>query len=168
MVGQVDSTIASLQQLVTQLRPAVLDDLGLVAAIEWQSRDFQKRTGIACTCATNADDIALEPERATAVFRIFQEALTNTARHAQATTVAITVTSQPDSLQLVVADNGAGVPETKVSDRRSLGLMGMQERAAQCGGTVTIEGDPEKGTTVTLRLPVHGCPSLVVREAGGA
>lgn len=168
MVGQVDSTIASLQQLVTQLRPAVLDDLGLVAAIEWQSRDFQKRTGISCTCATNADDIALEPERATAVFRIFQEALTNTARHAQATTVAITVTSQPDSLQLVVADNGAGVPETKVSDRRSLGLMGMQERAAQCGGTVTIEGDPEKGTTVTLRLPVPGCPSLVVREAGGA
>ncbi len=156
MVGQVDSTIASLQQLVTKLRPALLDDLGLVAAIEWQSQDFQKRTGISCTCVTNADDIAMAPERATAVFRICQEALTNTARHAQATAVTITVTSQPDLLQLVVADNGVGVPDTKASDRRSLGLLGMQERAAQWGGTVTIEGDLEKGTTVTLCLPVGG------------
>jgi PAS domain S-box-containing protein len=156
MVGQVDSTIASLQQLVTKLRPALLDDLGLVAAIEWQSQDFQKRTGISCTCVTNADDIAMAPERATAVFRICQEALTNTARHAQATAVTITVTSQPDLLQLVVADNGVGVPDAKASDRRSLGLLGMQERAAQWGGTVTIEGDLEKGTTVTLCLPVGG------------
>lgn len=156
MIGQVDSTIASLQQLVTQLRPALLDDLGLVAAIEWQSRDFQKRTGISCTCVTNADDIAMEPERATAVFRICQEALTNTARHAQATAVTITVTSQRNSLELVVADNGVGFAGTKASDRRSLGLTGMQERAAQCGGTLTIEGDPEKGTTVTLCLPVGG------------
>lgn len=156
MVGQVDSTIASLQRLVTQLRPALLDDLGLVAAIEWQGRDFQKRTGISCTCMTNADDIAIAPDRATAVFRICQEALTNTARHAQATAVTITVTSQPDSLQLVVADNGIGILDTKASDRQSLGLTGMQERAAQCGGTVTIEGDPDKGTTVTLCLSVGG------------
>jgi signal transduction histidine kinase len=154
MVGQVDGTIASLQQLVTQLRPVLLDDLGLVAAIEWQSRDFQKRTGISCTCVTNADDIAMEPERATAVFRICQEALTNTARHAKATAVTITVALQHNSLQLVVADNGIGIHDTKASDRRSLGLTGMQERAAQCGGTLTIEGDPEKGTTVTLCLPV--------------
>lgn len=154
MVEQVDSTIVSLQQLVTQLRPALLDDLGLVAAIEWQSQDFQKRTGISCTCVTNADDIAMEPERATAVFRICQEALTNTARHAQATAAMITVTSKPDSLQMMVTDNGVGIPDTKISDRLSLGLLGMQERAAQCGGTVTIEGRPDKGTTVTLRLPV--------------
>jgi PAS domain S-box-containing protein len=160
MVGQVDSTIASLQQLVTQLRPALLDDLGLVAAIEWQSQDFQKRTGISCICETSTDDIAMEPERATAVFRICQEALTNTARHAQATAVTVTVTSQPDSLKLVVADNGVGVPNTKALDPRSLGLIGMQERAAQCGGTLTIEGDPQKGTTVTLYLPVGGGDSL--------
>lgn len=156
MVGQVDSTIAAVQRLVTQLRPALLDDLGLVAALEWQSQDFQKRTGISCTCVTSADDIAMEPERATAVFRICQEALTNTARHAQATTVMITVTSQPDALQMTVTDNGVGIPDTKASDPQSLGLLGMQERAAQCGGTLTIEGDPEKGTTVTLRLPIGG------------
>ncbi|HEX6728007.1 MAG TPA: PAS domain S-box protein, partial [Nitrospira sp.] len=154
MVEQVDSTIAAVQRLVSQLRPALLDNLGLVAAIEWQSQDFQKRTGISCTCVSNADDIAMEPERATAALRICQEALTNTARHAQATAVMITVTSQPDSLQMTVTDNGVGIPDTRASDRRSFGLLGMQERAAQCGGTVTIEGDPEKGTTVTLCLPV--------------
>ncbi len=91
MVEQVDTTIASVQRLVTELRPALLDDLGLVAAIEWQCQDFQKRTGIPCTCVTSADDIAMEPERATALFRICQEALTNTARHAQATAVTVTV-----------------------------------------------------------------------------
>ena len=153
MVEQVDSTIAAVQRLVTQLRPALLDNLGLVAAIEWQSHDFQKRTGIPCTCVTSADDIAMEPDRATALFRICQEALTNTARHAQATAVTITLESHHDTLQLVVADNGVGIPDRKVSDRRSLGLLGMKERAALFGGEVTIQGHPEKGTTVIACLP---------------
>lgn len=153
MVGQVDSTIAAVQRLVTQLRPALLDNLGLVAAIEWQCHDFQKRTGIPCTCVTSAEDIAMESERATAVFRICQEALTNTARHAQATAVTIELESQHDSLQLVVADNGVGIPNSKVSDRRSLGLLGMKERAALFGGEVTIQGHPGKGTTVVACLP---------------
>ena len=153
MVEQVDNTIAAVQRLVTQLRPALLDNLGLVAAIEWQCHDFQKRTGIPCTCVTSADDIAMEPERATALFRICQEALTNTARHAQATAVTIKLESHNDSLQLVVADNGVGIPNTKVSDRRSLGLLGMKERAALFGGEVTIQGHPDKGTTVKACLP---------------
>ena len=153
MVEQVDSTIASVQRLVTQLRPALLDNLGLVAAIEWQCHDFQKRTGIPCTCVTSADDIAMEPERATALFRICQEALTNTARHAQATAVTIKLESHHDSLQLVVADNGVGIPNTKVSDRRSLGLLGMKERATLFGGEVTIQGHPDKGTTIIACLP---------------
>ena len=153
MVEQVDNTIAAVQRLVTQLRPALLDNLGLVAAIEWQCHDFQKRTGIPCTCVTSADDIAMEPERATVLFRICQEALTNTARHAQATAVTIKLESRNDSLQLVVADNGVGIPDTKVSDRRSLGLLGMRERAAPFGGEVTIQGHPDKGTTVIACLP---------------
>jgi len=157
MVEQVDGTIASVQRLVTQLRPALLDDLGLVAAIEWQCLDFQKRTGIPCTCVTSADDIAMESERARALFRICQEALTNTARHAQATAVAVKLESRNDFLQLVVADNGVGIPDTKVSDRRSLGLLGMRERAALFGGEITIQGHPEKGTTVTTCLP--RCPA---------
>jgi PAS domain S-box-containing protein len=153
MVEQIDTTIASVQRLVTELRPAVLDDLGLVAAVEWQCQDFQKRTGIPCTCVTSADDIAMEPERATALFRICQEALTNTARHAQATAVTIKLESRSDFLQLVVADNGVGIPDTKVLNRRSLGLLGMRERVALFGGEITFQGNPGKGTTVTACLP---------------
>jgi signal transduction histidine kinase len=153
MVEQVDGTIAAVQRLAIQLRPALLDDLGLVAAIEWQCQDFQKRTGIPCTCVTSADDIAMEPERATALFRICQEALINTARHAQATAVTIKLESRGDSLQLVVADNGVGIPVTKTSDRRSLGLLGMKERAALFGGQITIQSNSEQGTTVTACLP---------------
>jgi PAS domain S-box-containing protein len=153
MIEQIDTTIVSVQRLVTELRPAVLDDLGLVAAIEWQCQDFQKRTGIPCTCVTSADDIAMERERATAIFRICQEALTNTARHAQATAVTIKLESRNDSLQLVVADNGVGIPDTKVSNRQSLGLLGMRERVALFGGEITIQGNPGIGTTVTAYLP---------------
>jgi PAS domain S-box-containing protein len=153
MVEQVDGTIAAVQRLVTQLRPALLDSLGLVAAIEWQCQDYQKRIGIPCTFVASADAIDMEPERATALFRICQEALTNTARHAEATAVTIKLESHNDSLQLVVADNGVGIPGRKVSDRRSLGLLGMKERAASFGGVVTIQGDPGKGTIVTACLP---------------
>jgi signal transduction histidine kinase len=152
MVEQIDTTIASVQRLVTELRPAVLDDLGLVAAIEWQCQDFQKRTGIPCTCVTSADDLAVESDRATALFRICQEALTNTARHAQATAVTIKLESRSDYLHLVVADNGVGIPNTKVSDRRSLGLLGMKERVAQFDGEITIRGNPGNGTIVTACL----------------
>jgi PAS domain S-box-containing protein len=155
MIEQIDTTIASVQRLVKELRPAVLDDLGLVAAIEWQCQDFQKRTGIPCTCVTSADDMAVEPVRATALFRICQEALTNAARHAQATAVMIKLESRSDSLRLVVADNGVGIPDMKASDRRSLGLLGMKERAALFGGELTIQGQPGTGTTVSVWLPQH-------------
>ncbi|HKO30746.1 MAG TPA: PAS domain S-box protein, partial [Nitrospiraceae bacterium] len=153
MVEQVDATIASVQRLATELRPAILNDLGIVAAIEWQCKDFQKRTGIPCTCVTSADDIAMEPEPATALFRICQEALTNAARHAQATAVTIKLVSQSDFLQLVVADNGLGIPDTKIVNRQSLGLLGMRERVAQFGGELTIQSHSGTGTTVTACLP---------------
>jgi PAS domain S-box-containing protein len=153
MVEQVDATIASMQRLATELRPAILNDLGIVAAIEWQCQDFQKRTGIPCTCATSAEDIAMEPEPASALFRICQEALTNTARHAQATAVTVKLEARRDFLQLVVADNGLGIPETTISNNKSLGLLGMRERVAQFGGELTIQGYPGKGTTVTACLP---------------
>ncbi|HLA61267.1 MAG TPA: PAS domain S-box protein, partial [Nitrospiraceae bacterium] len=153
MIEQIDTTIASVQRLVTELRPAVLDDLGLVAAIEWQCQDFQKRTGIPCTCVTSADDIAMERERATAIFRICQEALTNTVRHANATAVTIKLEARSESLRLVVADNGVGIPDTKISNRESLGLLGMRERVALFRGDITIQGGPGKGTTITVCLP---------------
>ena len=153
MVEQVDATIASVQRLATELRPAILTDLGIVAAIEWQCQDFQKRTGIPCTCVTSAEDIAMEPEPASALFRICQESLTNTARHARATAVTVKLESRSHFLELVVADNGLGIPETTVLNRQSLGLLGMRERVAQFGGELTIQGHHGSGTTVTACLP---------------
>ncbi|MEO5863739.1 MAG: PAS domain S-box protein [Nitrospiraceae bacterium] len=153
MLEQVDTTIAAVQSLATKLRPTLLDDLGLVAAIEWQCQDFQKRTGIPCTCVTNADDISMEPERATALFRICQESLTNTMRHAQATGVAVTFESRGGFLRLAVTDDGVGISDTQVSNLQSLGLLGMKERVEQLGGTLMVQGHSGKGTTVTACLP---------------
>ena len=155
MIEQVEGTITDVQRIVSELRPGVLDDLGLVAAIEWQSQEFQRLTGITCTCTATAEDIEVEPERATAVFRICQEALTNVARHAHATAVRVSLQEQGGSLLLSVSDDGKGIPDQKISDPRSFGLLGMRERATLLGGEVTITGSPEKGTTITMRLPVR-------------
>ena len=156
MVDQIDATIAALQRLVSELRPAVLDDLGLVAAIEWQCQDFQKRTGVPCACVTSADEIDMDAGRATALFRICQEALTNVARHAQATATTVTLEGRDGAVRLVVADNGRGIPAHKVADRQSLGVLGMRERVSQCGGELSIQGEPGKGTVVTVQLPRQG------------
>ncbi len=153
MMEFIDRTIVAVQRIVTELRPPVLDDLGLVAAIEWQAQDFQRRTGITCSCTASQEDIQVEPERATAVFRICQEALTNVARHARATEVKISLEENAGSLLLVVRDNGHGIPEEKLSDPQSLGLLGMRERAALFGGHLNIEGCPGQGTMIALHVP---------------
>jgi PAS domain S-box-containing protein len=153
MIEQIDNTISAVQRIVSELRPAVLDDLGLVAAIEWQCQNFQQLTAIPCTCTATAEDIEVEPERATAVFRICQEALTNVARHANATAVRVSLQERAGSLLLSVSDNGKGIPDHKINDPQSFGLLGMRERAVLLGGEVTITGSPEKGTTITMRLP---------------
>jgi PAS domain S-box-containing protein len=154
MMEQVDATIASVQRIVTELRPRILDDLGLVAAIEWQCQDFQQRTGIPCTCVSSADDIAMEPEQATSLFRICQEALTNTARHAQATAIQVLIKQLDNILLLAIQDDGVGISCEKLTESTSLGLLGMRERAASLGGQVSIAGSPGKGTTVTVRVPL--------------
>lgn len=154
MVQQVDVTIASVQRIVTELRPRILDDLGLVAAIEWQCQDFQQRTGILCTCVSSTDDIAMEPEQATSLFRICQEALTNTARHAKATAIQVLIKQLDNNLLLAIQDDGVGIACEKLTESTSLGLLGMRERAASLGGQVSIAGSPGKGTTVTVRVPL--------------
>ncbi|QPD02444.1 MAG: hypothetical protein Nkreftii_000218 [Candidatus Nitrospira kreftii] len=154
MMEQVDATIASVQRIVTELRPRILDDLGLVAAIEWQCQDFQQRTGIPCTCVSSADDIAMEPEQATSLFRICQEALTNTARHAKATAIQVLIKQLDNNLLLAIQDDGVGISCEKLTESTSLGLLGMRERAASLGGQVSIAGSPGKGTTVTVRVPL--------------
>jgi PAS domain S-box-containing protein len=155
MLKLVDTTIQSVRRISTKLRPGVLDDLGLTAAIEWQAQDFQTRTGIQCEFNPNLREIDLDRDRSTTVFRIFQETLTNVARHASATRVNICLNEEAAGLVLIVEDNGRGIKEREISDPKSLGLLGMRERALIFGGEVTISGAPGKGTTVMLRIPLQ-------------
>ncbi|HEY7128809.1 MAG TPA: PAS domain-containing protein [Nitrospira sp.] len=152
MNAEVDTTIAEVQRLAAELRPGVLDDLGLVAAIEWQCQDFERRSGIRCLCEASFDQIAMSPARATAAFRICQEALVNVARHAKATFVRVLVKESGDEVLIEIQDNGQGIPAEKVHDAASLGLLGMKERSMAIGGKLEIAGWSGKGTTVTLRL----------------
>jgi two-component system, NarL family, sensor histidine kinase UhpB len=152
MSAEVDTTIAEVQRLAAELRPGVLDDLGLVAAIEWQCQDFERRSGIRCFCEASFDEIRISPSRATAAFRICQEALTNVARHAKATFVRVLVKESGDDVLIEIQDNGQGIPPEKLNDAGSLGLLGMKERSMAMGGWLEIAGWPGKGTTVTLRL----------------
>jgi signal transduction histidine kinase len=152
---QIDVTVQSVRRIATALRPGVLDELGLVAAIEWQGRDFEKRTGIRCVWSAPLSPIPIGPHEATAVFRIFQEMLTNVARHAQATVIRIQLAASHGSLILEVCDNGVGISEAALFSKDSLGLLGMRERASQCGGTIVVERPLEGGTMARLQLPLE-------------
>lgn len=149
----IDETVQKVRNISTELRPSVLDDLGLAAAIEWQTREFQKRTEIECKINSLQENITLSMQVSTAVFRIFQEILTNVARHASATQVEISLHEREGDLVLIVSDNGRGIKETDMFDTKSLGLLGMHERAIVFGGQIEINGIEGKGTTVTVSIP---------------
>lgn len=155
MLILIDKTIQTVKKISTELRPGLLDDLGLSAAIEWQSDEFQKRTGIRCTVTTDPADITLDRERNTAIFRILQETLTNVARHAEATEVNILLQKNIDQIELHVVDNGKGITQEQLSNPKSFGLLGIRERVTIFGGTITITGVPGNGTTVIVRIPIH-------------
>jgi two-component system sensor histidine kinase UhpB len=148
-----NATIASVQRISSELRPGVLDDLGLSAALRHEAQRFQERTSIACTL--RADDVppTLARQVATAVFRVFQEALTNVARHAEATEVQIDLREQAGHLILQIIDNGKGIRASDFEDAKSLGLLGMKERAESLGGEVTFQPNLSGGTAVRLRVP---------------
>jgi two-component system sensor histidine kinase UhpB len=150
----IDSTIQTVQRISAQLRPGLLDDIGLLAAIEWQADEFQKRTGISCELSVNSQDITLDSERSTAIFRIFQETLTNITRHANATKVRVSLVKKNMQLKLKIKDNGKGISEEKISDPKSLGLVGIQERVFFLGGDIEIKGTQGKGTTLTVSIPL--------------
>jgi PAS domain S-box-containing protein len=149
----IDTTTQAVQEISTELRPVVLDDLGLTAAIEWQTREFQTRMGIRCRFTLSPKNITLDKEQSTAIFRLLQETLTNVARHAYATSVNVSLKKKAGNLILEVRDNGKGITESEISNPRSLGLLGMKERALLLGGELRISGTPGKGTTVTIRIP---------------
>jgi PAS domain S-box-containing protein len=154
MAHLIDTTVQAIRRIATELRPRILDDLGLVAALEWHVREFQERTGVACAFTTSPEDIVVDPSRATTLFRICQEALTNVARHANATRIDLSLTQVGAALCLEVRDDGRGISEEAVTDPKSLGLMGMRERVLPWGGAVDIRGIRGRGTVVSVHIPL--------------
>lgn len=150
----IDETVSKVRNISMELRPSVLDDLGLSAAIEWQAREFQKRTETRCKLVSLQEAVTLDPEKSTAVFRIFQEILTNVTRHAHASLVEVSLEEREGDLILKVSDNGKGFKGGNVGETKSLGLLGMRERAMIFGGRVEVVGAEGRGTTVTVRIPL--------------
>lgn len=155
MVNLSETTISAVRRISSELRPSILDDLGLVEAIKWQAKEFETRTGIAVHYDRLGDEPPLNPQQTTAVFRILQEALTNILRHAQATKVRIQMKQEESELILTIADNGRGMTEDEAEGIHSLGLLGMRERAHLIGGTLCFAGSAGSGTVITLRIPVR-------------
>jgi PAS domain S-box-containing protein len=143
----------AVHHVISELRPGILDELGLEAAVEWYVAEFEKRTGIACRLIDTMAGASLSPDQATALFRILQEALTNVVRHAGATTVDIRLAAEAGRVTLEIRDDGRGIPEDKIGDSRSIGLLGMRERARALGGEVVIRRRFTAGTTVEVILP---------------
>ena len=152
VIRSVEGTFDSVRRLASELRPTLLDEFGLVAAIKWYAREFEERTGIKARCDCPPEPRHVTPERGTAIFRIVQEALTNVLRHSGATEVVITLQHNAHCC-LTVHDNGHGITDEERSKPTSLGLLGMRERVALIGGEINIEGSPGKGTTVTVMIP---------------
>lgn len=162
-----DQVIQQVRRISSELRPGVLDDLGLIAAIEWLAQEFEEKTGTLCVVRSNATDAPVGHALATAVFRIFQEALTNVARHARAQHVEVKVELSAESLVLEVRDDGVGISPEAAQSPTSLGLLGVRERAHRLGGSVTVRPGTPKGTTLSLRVPVVGARREAPAEDGG-
>lgn len=154
-MGQlIDQTVWTVRRISTELHPRILDDFGLVAALEWQAQEFTKKTGITCLFRSIGRQLDQKPDLSIAVFRIFQETLTNVVRHSRATKVEASLKKDAKGLVLMIRDNGRGISDEEIAQSNSLGLVGMRERALIFGGTVEIKGIKGKGTTVILRLPI--------------
>lgn len=151
-----DTTIDSVHRISTELRPTLLDDLGLTAAMEWQVQEFRDRTGIECKAHLNCNENLVEKDLATTLFRVFQETLTNITRHAEATLVNVGLTCKGNKLHLDVSDNGKGITPQQADDPKSFGIVGIRERVNLWGGGISIIGKPQKGTTIKVVIPIHG------------
>lgn len=149
----IDRTVQSVRRIYAKLRPGFLDDFGLSAAIEWEAGEFSERTDIECEIFSCPKDMILPQGLSTAIFRIFQETLTNIARHANATKVQISLTKNMDSLEMRVSDNGKGIEDREILEPKSFGIIGMRERAHYLGGSLSISGN-NSGTTVKVTIPI--------------
>lgn len=154
MASLIDKTTQTIKRISSGLRPGLLDDLGLIAALEWEAQELEKRTGIYCQFNVQTNELKLKEDITTAVFRIFQETLTNITRHADATRVYIRLKTSDKHLELVIQDNGKGITDKQIKHPKSFGIMGMNERAEYLGGKIAYKGIPNKGTTVHLSIPL--------------
>ena len=150
----IDASVESVQKISSKLRPGILDELGLIAAIEWQTEEFEKMTNIKCSLVLPGEELLLEKNKSTAIFRIFQEALTNIARHAKATQTSISLLQHQSIIYLEIQDNGRGITQEQEKDFNSLGIHGMKERAMVFNGQVYVEGITGKGTIVKVEIPI--------------
>ncbi|PIQ84338.1 MAG: hypothetical protein COV75_02800 [Candidatus Omnitrophica bacterium CG11_big_fil_rev_8_21_14_0_20_63_9] len=153
MVTLVDRMVETVQQVSSTLRPGILDDFGLLEAMRWQGREFQERTSIVCRTQIELEQLELDPDHVTSLFRILQEALTNVARHAHATEVTVKLTASNGQLVLEIVDNGKGIATARINDATSLGLIGMRERALLLKGRVIMTGAAGRGTMVRVEMP---------------
>jgi PAS domain S-box-containing protein len=154
VLAMLDSTVAATRRIAADLRPLLLDDLGLVAAVEWLVQNFIERTGIACELAMGSQDLDLREPHASAVFRIVQESLTNAARHARPTRVEVTLQRSGNAVHLKVRDDGRGFSMTDRRKPKTFGLMGLRERAALLGGETRIQSEPGRGTSIEATIPL--------------
>jgi PAS domain S-box-containing protein len=154
-----ESLIVAVQKKSMELRPSLLDELGLESALEWQAEEFMGHTGIRTTFAVRGERVEIGTKTATVAFRICQEALTNVARHADASEVSVTLEEKQSEILLTVGDNGKGIEVNRVTDLRSIGLLGMKERAISIGGDVQLRLRPEGGTLMLARLPLEHLPA---------
>ncbi|PYS27630.1 MAG: histidine kinase, partial [Acidobacteria bacterium] len=155
MMDHVDGTIELVRKIASELRPSILDDLGLIPAIEWQLSELQKRTGIRCTLRSTVEKPDFGPEKSAAVFRVVQEALTNVVRHAKASAVLIGLREERERVCISIVDTGKGITEAELGDPKSLGIVGMKERIARLGGELTITSRRGKGTRLDINLPIE-------------
>jgi signal transduction histidine kinase len=154
MSALIDGTVQTVRRIAADLRPGILDDFGLAAAIEWQLQEFGTRAGLEYDYQSTVDQIEMDPNSSTALFRLFQETLTNVARHAQATRVTARLEATPTDLILEVRDNGRGITSAEIANAQSLGLLGMRERVHLLAGQLSISGAPGQGTTVLIKVPL--------------
>jgi len=154
MIAEVDQTIEKVREIVTELRPSILDEFGLSEAIEWQLSQFQERTGVRGIFESSSETLNLSREVGAALFRVVQEALTNVMRHAGAAEVRIAIRSTEDLLSISIADNGKGITREQIDNPKSFGIVGMKERVHRAGGQLNIYSSPGRGTRIEISTPV--------------
>ncbi|QQS36686.1 MAG: transporter substrate-binding domain-containing protein [Ignavibacteriales bacterium] len=154
MTEIIDKAVKRIRKLITELRPEVLDNLGLIPALEWQIQEFSEKTGIKHSFKKAMDDLEINNQAAIAVFRIFQEALTNVVKHASATEVCVNLYSKDSKLMMDISDNGVGIDKTKLEKKKTFGLLGMKERTIILGGNFKIDSDDGKGTRLSIEVPI--------------